>query len=141
MTRHRDVRVQDTKLGRAVFARRSFARGEKIGRVEGRIIRESEDGSRYCMDFGDGGLLEPRPPFRYLNHRCDPNCELVRWEYEDSSEMEMHLYASQFIRSGEELTIDYAWSADWAIPCGCESRVCRGWIVAIEDLPLLQQSS
>ena len=62
-------------------------------------------------------------------------------ESEDSSEMEMHLYASQFIRSGEELTIDYAWSADWAIPCGCESRVCRGWIVAIEDLPLLQQSS
>ena len=37
-------------------------------------------------------------------------------------------------RPGDELTIDYAWEAEAAIPCLCAAENCRGWIVAIEEL-------
>jgi len=30
---------------------------------------------RYCMDIGNGRVLEPHAPFRYVNHSCEPNCE------------------------------------------------------------------
>jgi hypothetical protein len=44
------------------------------------------------------------------------------------------LVALRVIQPGEELTIDYAWEAEAAIPCGCGSANCRGWIVDEAEL-------
>jgi SET domain-containing protein len=43
------------------------------------------------------------------------------------------------IEPGDELTIDYGWPADVAIPCVCDAAGCRGWIVSLAELPLLMQ--
>ena len=130
----KSVHVALSKLGRGVFARRHLAQRTRIGRVTGEIVYDAEYGSEFCMTFGDG-VLEPEPPFRYLNHSCDPNCELVIWTYDDPADWEMHLYATKRIEPGDELTIDYAWTGEDAIPCACGSKSCRGWIVAPTEIP------
>jgi hypothetical protein len=45
------------------------------------------------------------------------------------------------IVAGEELTIDYGWPAEQAIPCGCGAEDCRGWVVAEEELHRLPKKS
>jgi hypothetical protein len=45
------------------------------------------------------------------------------------------------IEPGEELTIDYAWPAEAAIPCACGAAGCRCWIVAAEELRVVMQGA
>jgi len=44
------------------------------------------------------------------------------------------------ITMSEQLTIDYGWSADSAIRCGCGAQNCRGWVVAADELHLVSES-
>lgn len=144
----RAVRVGQASCGRGVFAKRRFRTDEVIGNIEGAVFGEPTYSSDYCMELSASLVLEPDAPFRYLNHSCAPNCELirsVRWDEQDSARQYLlALKSLRLIHSGEELTIDYAWPASCAIPCCCGSRHCRGWIVAqsaLGELPPLSQSS
>ncbi|MEM9657825.1 MAG: SET domain-containing protein-lysine N-methyltransferase [Planctomycetota bacterium] len=132
-----------THLGRAAFANRRFKPEQLIAEIPGEIISDPDYGSDYCMDCLDGCVIEADPPFRFLNHSCEPNCELVIWEdWEDGDESlpeGLCLYARIKIKAGEELTIDYSWPADAAIPCKCGAPTCRGWIVAPEELKQLKK--
>ena len=137
------VRVGKSKFGRGVFARRLYRAGDVIGEITGEVMDDPDYGSDFCMDLGDNLTLEPAYPFRYLNHSCQPNCEIVQWQSEgDEIEADgrLWLHVLRAIRRGEELTIDYAWPADVAIPCRCRSRYCRGWIVAADQIHQLQVS-
>ncbi len=131
------VRVAPTRYGLGVFALREFQPEEMVGEVQGEIFDDPNYESDYCVEFSDGLSLEPGEPFRYLNHSCQPNCELAQVEvtYDDgeSAYEEMMVYALREIEPGEQLTIDYSWPADVAIPCLCQSPNCRGWIVAEEE--------
>ena len=131
-----NVRVAPAAFGDGVYATRSFKQGQKIGRVFGEVVG-GEEGSEYAIDLGDDRLLEPGAPFRYLNHSCDPNCELLNYTPDDAPphDYEVYVKAMRDIASGEQLTIDYAWAADVAIRCGCQSVSCRGWIVSVDQLP------
>lgn len=132
------VRVARTALGRGVFARRRFRSQQVIGLVRGQIFDDPAYTSDYCMELGEGRTLEPAAPFRYLNHSCRPNCELFWEETEDAEPCErLWVQALSDIEPGEELTIDYAWPAEAAIPCACGTEDCRRWIVCMEDLPQL----
>jgi hypothetical protein len=138
--RARAVRVSRTPLGRGVFARRRFRPQQVIGVIRGQVIADPDYSSDYCIDLGEGRGLEPIAPFRYLNHSCEPNCELFSWKTDDSPPHDrLCLQALTPIESGEELTIDYGWPADAAIPCVCDAAGCRGWIVSLAELPLLMQ--
>ena len=132
------VRIGDSPFGLGLFATRRFRPEETVGQVVGETIDDPDHGSDYCMDLFNGLSLEPGAPFRYLNHSCQPNCTLVHCEVEDEDgracQPEMWVEALSAIRPGEQLTIDYAWPAELAIPCGCGSPNCRGWIVAQEQL-------
>jgi hypothetical protein len=87
------------------------------------------------MDLGGNRSLEPIAPFRYVNHSCDPNAELVGVEhFRHGPTGQLMLEACRDIATGEEIAIDYAWRAEDAIPCHCSSQNCRGWIVALEEL-------
>jgi hypothetical protein len=134
------VRVAPAKYGEGVFATRAFKRRERVGRVYGEVIVAAEHGSEYAIDLGEGRLLEPGPPFRYLNHSCQPNCELLNYTPDGapSHDYLVYVHALRAIAAGEELTIDYAWSAEAAIPCDCRAPKCRGWIVCEEQLPLVE---
>jgi uncharacterized protein len=139
------VRVGRVTFGRGVFALKSIKNGLPLGEVTGRVIDDPNYATSYCIDLGGSFSLEPRAPFRYLNHCCTPNCRLVltECEYEDGSPApaEVHVEAIADIEEGAELTIDYAWSAEGAIPCLCGSHACRGWVVDQDELSKVRRSS
>jgi uncharacterized protein len=137
---HRRVRLADSALGKGVFALRAFRPGQVIGVIQGVVVDDPAYGSSYCMDLGEGRALEPISPFRYLNHCCQPNAEIITFNYGPDCRdkpSQLFLEAIAPIATGDELTLDYAWSAKAAIPCLCGSSQCRGWIVAEEQLALL----
>lgn len=134
------LHVKTTAVGRGLFARRMFRKGQAVGVMEGRLIEGDDYDPSYVVDMGKLGVLDPHAPFRYLNHGCDPNCELVEWEYEDGSmDSRIWVHALRTVRPRDELTIDYGWSADSAIPCLCGSSSCRGWVVDAAELGKLQR--
>lgn len=137
------VRVGTVPFGKGVFARRAIPKGTEIGRVQGKVIDDPEYSSTYCIDLGNSLSLEPRTPFRYLNHRCEPNCALhtrdVEFEDGTPAPCEVFVEALVDIAPDTELTIDYQWSAEGAIKCLCGADQCRGWVVALEELPKLQK--
>ncbi|MGE3166805.1 MAG: SET domain-containing protein [Planctomycetota bacterium] len=132
------VLVAQTQIGRGVLANRDFPAGANVGAIRGRVIADPDYGSDYAIDIGAGLSLEPVAPFRFLNHSCEPNCGLVVYEEEDDDGVihgrEVVLEALRPIAIGEELTIDYAWGADSAIPCGCGAPNCRRWVICEEEL-------
>jgi len=135
--RKQGVRVGPSPHGLGVFSLRSFAVREIIGQIQGTVIDDEEYESDYCMEIGDHSALEPAPPFRYLNHSCHPNCSLIELEVEcedAAGAIELWLKVQEDIAPGEQLTIDYAWPAWTATPCGCGCPDCRKWIVAADKL-------
>lgn len=141
---HPWVKVGKVTFGKGVFARRAIPKGTDLGQVLGRVIDDPEYVSTYCIDLGGSLSLEPRTPFRYLNHRCEPNCALHLLEViaadGSAAPSEVHVETLRTIQEGEELTIDYQWSAEGAIKCLCGADSCRGWVVAAEELPKLLKS-
>jgi uncharacterized protein len=138
----RSVRVGRTAVGKGIFAQRRYPACTIIGEIEGDVIDDPDYGSDYCFNIGDGRMLEPRPPFRFVNHSCEPNCEFDWYDVAQSgAESSRHVYllALREIKPGEELTIDYNWSAASAIPCRCQSPTCRGWIVGADEPGLISQ--
>jgi uncharacterized protein len=132
------VRVARTKVGWGVFAERWFAASEIIGEIEGQIVDDLDYGSRYCMDLGDSRCLEPAPPFRFMNHCCEPNCTFSWHDIEgrngQPARRRVFVMANYRIARGDELTIDYRWPPHMAIPCRCGAETCRQWVVAECDL-------
>lgn len=134
------VRVGRAKHGHGVFAARRIRKGAIVGEVTGYVIDDPDYTSLYCIDLGSGHSLEPVAPFRFLNHCCEPNCELFVYDEDDAGNaISPHVYLEALtnIQPGVELTIDYSWPANDAIRCGCESPGCRGWIVAVEELSMI----
>lgn len=82
------VRVDKVPYGLGVFALALIEKETPIGRVSGKIIREEGYGSDYCISAGDDKVLEPGPPFCYLNHSCEPNCQLMQYVREEVAEGE-----------------------------------------------------
>ena len=128
------VVVKPAKFGKGVFARKDFRKGEVVGIVKGRkypyksfpVASES-----YVMELDANTVLNPSTPFRYLNHACNPNCEM------QSDGEHIRIITLKSIKHSQELTIDYGWPAYFAIPCGCGSSICRGFIVAEKELDLV----
>ncbi len=133
------VVVKKSPLGKALFSKSGFAAEEQIGLVTGKLIQDAEYGSEYCIAVSDHASLEPAAPFRYLNHSCEPNCQLMTWEDEESKVQQLGVFALTEIKPGVELTIDYAWSADAAIRCLCGKSNCRGWVVAESELAVVKR--
>jgi len=139
------IRIEMTQVGWGVFANRSFLRSELIVEVEGTVIEDPGYESNYCMEMTDEKTLEPAAPFRYMNHSCEPNCTIVLLEKAvgDEARTEWGLFVETLreIPRHEQLTIDYAWPPDCAIPCQCGSSGCRGWIIDEEQLSTIIHES
>lgn len=135
------VRVDETPVGKGVFAVRSFPRGAVIGEITGDLITDDSRDPNYTFEMDEETQLDPHEPFRFLNHCCEPNCEFDSFEVTgpDGGFAPLYLIALRNIRAGEELTIDYNWPANHAIPCHCSAAACRGWIVSLDEVSLLRR--
>lgn len=130
--------LRSTPVGKGLFARKMFRKSQAIGHMRGRIITNDDYDPDYVVDLGELGVLDPQAPFRYLNHSCEPNCELLEWQTPGSMP-EIWVHAIRTVRPSEQLTIDYGWPAESAIPCLCGSPSCRGWVVDQSELPRVRR--
>jgi len=135
------VHVRRTRIGWGLFARRHYRADEVIGEITGTVIADWDYSSRYCFDLGDICCLEPDPPFRFINHSCRPNFYFravdINRRRDTAAARRLFVLAIDTVRPGDELTIDYAWPAGWAIRCRCGESACRGWVVAENQRHLL----
>jgi len=129
--------LRSTNVGKGLFARKLFRKRQAIGHMKGKLITGDDYDPDYVVDMGELGVLEPQAPFRYLNHSCEPNCELLEWQSKAEPYPQIWVHALRTVRPTEQLTIDYGWPAESAIPCLCGSPSCRGWVVDVKDLPRL----
>jgi uncharacterized protein len=131
--------VRSTSAGKGLFARKLFRKHQAIGLMEGTLIVDDDYDPDYVVDMGDIGVLDPRAPFRYLNHSCEPNCELLEADTRPQADPQIWVHAIRTVRPSEQLTIDYGWPAESAIRCLCGTASCRGWIVDQAELGRLKR--
>jgi SET domain-containing protein len=119
--------IKDSEIeGRGVFAARDFKKGETVLVWCPKLISldEAESLSEAEKNFlikGSKNLLM-QPPERYVNHSCEPNTEVV-----NNSDV-----ALRDIKTGEEITSDYASTTSVTFRCHCGSKNCRDLIVTNE---------
>jgi hypothetical protein len=118
-----------------VYTTASIRRGTRVVEYTGRRITPEEadrlyDGvSRtYLYGLDDGKtVIDGEGLGAYLNHSCDPNCEV------DEIKGRVWLFALRDIAAGEELVWDYnLYDDEEPAPCHCGSRKCRGTMYSRE---------
>ena len=92
----------------------------------------SNDKHHYCLNLDRGMVIDGHRmggDCRFVNHSCDPNCEMQKWYV--NGQYRMALFALKDIQSGDELTYDYNFSLfnpTEGQTCKCGSENCRGVI-------------
>ncbi|KAH8371333.1 hypothetical protein KR093_006987 [Drosophila rubida] len=136
-------RFMTTDKGWGVRTKLPIAKGTYILEYVGEVVTEREfkqrmasiylnDTHHYCLHL-DGGLVidgqRMGSDCRFVNHSCEPNCEMQKWSVNGLSRMV--LFAKRAIEQGEELTYDYNFSLfnpSEGQPCRCNMPQCRGVI-------------
>ncbi len=125
--------------GYGVVATRDFAPGDVLTEVDGVMWREDElVDDRYSLWINDGVYFDMLDQTRWINHSCQPNAEIEADE-DGRGGAWARIVAIRPIRAGEEITYDYAFTAEIAEPCRCGTPACRKWIVDEEELPRLME--
>jgi uncharacterized protein len=123
--------------GTGVFATLALSENEKVCPYVGRRISKAESLDA-CMNGNacifalsetedlDGDI--PSNPARYINHSCDPNCDVV---LETGC---LWVITRRPVSCGEELTFNYGYDlTDWrSYPCRCGTARCPGYMVGEE---------
>jgi SET domain-containing protein len=145
------VTVRQSKIhGRGVYASRRIRKGTRIIEYVGDRISHDVADARYdakteddghtflfvvdddiCIDAGIGGNAA-----RYINHKCDANCETI------IEDRRVFIEATRTIQPGEELGYDYqlTWEStddpdELALyACRCGAANCRGTMLDREPL-------
>jgi hypothetical protein len=121
--------VRSSIDGYGVFATRDFAEGEIIADVDGVLWHEKDPvDDRYSLVMGDGYFFDMVDQTRWINHSCNPNCE-VEVGIDPESGGWAQVVALRAVHEGEELAYDYAFDPAVAEPCRCGAPQCRGFIV------------
>jgi len=128
--------------GRGVYARVPILEGTRIVEYRGERVTTAEAEARYPDDpsrpyhtflfaIDDDVVVDAAHQgnlARWINHSCDPNCEVV---LEDGR---LFIETLRDIRPGEELAYDYNFilpvrhspAMKRRFPCTCSSPNCRG---------------
>ena len=129
--------------GKGAFAARPIDDGERIIEYAGERITPDEMHRRYpgdtphtfCFLSDDDVVVDAGVngnAARWINHGCDPNCDVV------VDQGRLWIEAIRDIAAGEELCYDYALTlaerhtpaAKRRFPCHCGSPRCRGTMLA-----------
>ena len=145
-------KVKKSKIhGTGVFATKSISKntkiieyiGEKILKKEGDIrsekrlkkfLHSKKTGSVYIFELNKKYDIDGSPLYnkaRYINHSCDPNCEV------DIIDDKIWISSIKKIKKGEELSYDYGYSFDKEDykdhECKCSSKYCIGYIISSDE--------
>ncbi|MGC2169927.1 MAG: SET domain-containing protein-lysine N-methyltransferase [Candidatus Sulfotelmatobacter sp.] len=127
-----------------VFTTTPVRKGARIVEYAGPRITPEEanrlyDGAPRTYLFGleDGKtIIDGEGLGAYLNHSCDPNCEI------DEIKQRAWIFALRDIAAGEELLWDYNLYDDVApAPCHCGSRKCRGTMYSREWMARMRRQT
>jgi uncharacterized protein len=125
-----------------VFTNTPVRKGERIIEYTGRRISPEEadrlyEGAprTYLYGLEDGKtIIDGHGIGAYLNHSCDPNCEV------DERNGRVWIMAIRDIQAGEELLWDYnLYDDDGPAPCHCGSPKCRGTMYSREWMAKLRR--
>ena len=132
------LRVIHSKIhGYGVITTRAFTAGERVCYGDGVLYQaDAEFDDTYALilpgeDSGQGDPLfwDLACQTRWFNHSCDPNAEVrSKWDHAENT-MRAWWIALRDIPVGEEITYDYAFTAEVAEACHCGTARCRGLIV------------
>ena len=91
------------------------------------------DKNMYVMELAAGFYVDARRKgnvARFINHSCDPNCELQRWNV--NGHIRIGIFAVKDIRRNEPFSYDYAFftSEEARFECRCGAAKCRGTLAA-----------
>ena len=83
----------------------------------------------YIMELDNGMFVDGKfkgSTSRFINHSCDPNCELQRWVVKGYPRI--GIFALRDISNGEALSYDYQFDTNEAdaFKCYCGTEKCRG---------------
>ena len=145
-------KVKNSKIhGHGVFATKDIKKntkiiqyiGEKVSRSEGnkrsekrinKYLNSSKTGSVYIFELNNRYDIDGSPLYnkaRYINHSCDPNCEV------DIIDNKIWISSIKRIKKGEELSYDYGYSFDKDDYkdhiCKCSSPKCIGYIISSDE--------
>ncbi len=127
-------KVSINSKGKCYIATRDIEPGSFVERFEGPCVKYEEiplEEICYAGCHGDGFWTIPLTNARYINHSCDPNCDM---------NSNGDVYAIRFIKAGEEITFDYVtiskerylkapqeyfWDPRWSFDCLCGSSNCH----------------
>ncbi len=130
--------VRSSVHGYGLLALKDFKEGDMMADIEGVTWREGEWwDDTYTLRITDAVSFDMVDQTRWMNHSCTANAE-IDLGLDEKGEPWAKLYAWRDIAAGEEVTFDYEFPAELAVPCTCGSPQCRGWIVREEELHLMK---
>jgi len=117
--------------GKGLFAAQEIKKGTRIIQYIGQRISKAEtaerfsQGNQYIFAFNDrynidGKTLKNKA--RYINHSCDPNCEVL------ITKRTIWIVAKRGIQEGEELSYNYGFTAK-QYRCTYGAKHCCGYIL------------
>ncbi len=134
--REKDLFVGISRIqGKGLFTKKAIKKGSLAfilkGKRKKKVNKTKDDvfSNPDWVGFSKSWWTDPRPPFRFLNHSCNPNLGFKG---------AVSFYALRNIKSGEELTFDYSISeaeTRWLLDCSCGQKECRKKITSIQFLP------
>lgn len=156
----KDVKLSNIEIrgdgihGKSLFLKEDVKKGDKIIEYVGEKITKKEAERRidiidqqvkstgkpseyYIFELNkthdiDGDV--DYNPAKYINHSCEPNCEI------EVKGGRIWIIALRDLKKGEELSYDYAWDIDDDYeerPCHCGSKHCVGYILNDKKWPKL----
>ena len=126
---------ESTIHGKGIFALKDIKKGEIISIIKGprkfKINRSAKDALAHpdWVGFKMHHWIDPIPPYKYLNHSCNPNCGIKG---------KVETVALKNIKKGEEVVIDYSiieGDVRWRMKCHCGQKNCRETIKSFQFLP------
>ena len=145
-------KVKKSKVhGSGVFATEDIKKGikiiqyigEKVTKKEGdrrsaerikNYLNKKNEGSVYIFELNKKYDIDGSPSYnkaRYINHSCDPNCEV------DIIKNEIWIISIKDIKKSSELNYDYGYPFDKDDfddhKCKCGSKKCIGYIISQDD--------
>jgi hypothetical protein len=98
-------------------------------RMNHQRVHSPNDKDFYIMELDNGMFVDGKfkgSTSRYINHSCDPNCELQRWVVKGYPRI--GIFAIRDIADGEPLSYDYQFDTNEAetFKCYCGTDKCRG---------------